>query len=242
MRDWDRFGDRLEAGDATLLVLTADDPDLLRRLLPEKGLEATFVPVEPGMWTRLGVRNPKREHLPHPTSLVIAPDGTVVLREVHVNYKQRSPPATVLAVIEAHRSSGAVMATPEDVGGGPDAEPNWDAALTVSATPREGGAALDIEIAEGFHLYGAKERTARPLAARVHGHPGVVVTVPDGARTDLGGGLGESWLLPRSVRLSVDVPVGSPGAITGSLDVQVCTSSLCSRPRTVEWVVGDLGR
>ncbi len=231
MRDWDRLSEQITAAGATLLVLTADAPDTLNRVVPQKGLEATFVPVDPALWARWGITNPKRESVPHPGTLVVAPDGTVLLFETHVNYRVREDAEQVLARITEHRASGQLIAAPAQE----SQAVVWDAALRTSAERRGETVAITLDIADGFHVYGTKERTARPLALRVDGRAEAELTLPEGSKTELGGGLGEAWVLTGRQVITV---VGTSGAIAGELDVQLCTETACSRPRTVRWSAG----
>ncbi len=229
MRDWDRRTEDIRAAGATLLVLTADEPDTLRRVVPKKGLKATFVPVEPELWARWGIANPRREAVPHPGTLVVAPDGTVVLFETHVNYREREDAGEVLARIAEHRTSGGLTAAPAS----DEQAVDWDSALRVSAEQRGEAVAITLDIAEGFHLYGTKEETARPLALRVDGEAGARVALPAGIRTELGDGLGQAWVLTGRHVIQLE---GS--AVAGELDVQLCTDTACSRPRTLRWSAG----
>lgn len=87
-----------------VLFVTADDERALTRGLRKHGLEGTFLQVEPALWSHWGVANPKRAKLPVPGSVVVAPDGTLLLVELHEDYKVRSDPAAVLAAVAASSS------------------------------------------------------------------------------------------------------------------------------------------
>lgn len=100
MRDWDRVAGRAKQAGLRVLVLTADDPAALRKAVRAKALQASFVPVDQALWDAWGLANPKRERLPHPSTLLIGPDGLVLFAETHVDYSQRTPPADVLAFLE----------------------------------------------------------------------------------------------------------------------------------------------
>lgn len=218
-------------------MLTADEPELLRRVIPKKELRGTFVPVEPELWARWGLTNPRREGVPYPSTIVVAPDGTIVLRETHVNYKVRARPELVLARIAEHRASGRIASIGQAARPAPgpvDVELDWDGALTVSAVARPGGLDLTLRIADGFHVYGTREENARPIGLRLDGHPGLPVSLPEGQRKDLGDALGEAWVLTGTQVLRLDLAELPPTA-AGELDVQLCTDSACSRPRTLRW-------
>jgi hypothetical protein len=236
VRDWDRIEADVERAGARLLVLTADSPDVARGAAKRAKLRATLVPVDASLWVRWGLANERRTGLPHPSTVVVAPDGTIIDRETHTNYKVRAEPAAVLDRITAHRVSGSLAPTaveePDDEG------PDWDGALRVTATLTDGGAALDLRVAQGFHVYGAAERTARPLNVRIDQQPDVLVPIPQGERKELGGGLGESWVLSGSVRLEVTTEAPG-GVLSGELDVQLCTESACSAPATRRWSTGQ---
>jgi peroxiredoxin len=96
--------DALTAAGGVLYVLTADDPAVLTKAIRKKKFEATFVPVDASIWTTWDVVNPSRTELPHPTTLVVAPDGTVVFRETHENFRERTMPSEVVALVKAARS------------------------------------------------------------------------------------------------------------------------------------------
>jgi hypothetical protein len=235
VRDWDRVEAEVEAVGARLLVLTADSPEVARASVKRAKLRATLVPVAASLWVRWGLVNERRSGLPYPSTVVVAPDGTIVDRETHVNYKVRAEPAVVLDRITAHRRSGALAegAATDPADDGPD----WHGALQVTATRTDDGAVLELRVRAGFHVYGAGERTARSLQVRVDEQPEVLVPIPQGDRKELGGGLGESWVLSGSVWLEVTTGP-QVGALSGELDVQICTQSACSAPATRRWSTG----
>jgi hypothetical protein len=59
-----------------------------------------------------------------------------------------------------------------------------------------------------------------------------VATLPPGERKGLGEALGEAWVL--TGRQVLWVLVGD-GPVSGELDVQLCTDSVCSRPEKRLW-------
>ena len=230
MRDWDRVSKETTDAGASLWVVTPDTPDLARRMAADKGLRAPFISGDEALWARWGLTNPRRPTLPHPATVVIAPGGEVVLLDVHENYKQRSKPEEVIERIAKHRASGQ---TAPKVALPVDHDIDWDGALTLGATRRGSVISLTLVLADGFHAYGAKEPNARPLAARVNGEE-EPLHVPDGERMDLGGGLGEAWVLTGTQIIEGRVRRG-PDALKGEIDVQLCTEAACSPPRTLSW-------
>jgi hypothetical protein len=209
-----------------LYVLTTDSPAAVADHAENRGLQSPIATVDRELWARWGIANPKKPRLPHPTTLVVSPDGTVLRVETHENYRERTDPAEIVAQLGA-------LVPPENPPTAPSKEPDWEHAARLSATQTATGAQLSLEIQSGFHAYGTRETIGRPLAVRVDGHPEAKVPIPTGEIKVLGGGQGETWVLEGTVIL--DVAVQSTGPLTGELDLQLCTDTSCSRPTTWNW-------
>lgn len=220
-----------------LVVLTTDTEEVLSRVLPAKGLglpHLRYVSVEPELWTAWGLANSRRPMLPHPTTVVVAPDGTIVDRETHTDYKLRASPQRVLDRIAAHR--GGAPTAPS--GGVEDDEPpiDWAGAVSLEVRRTAGGVAIELVVKPGFHVYGAAEQSARPLAVTVHDRPGAQVQVPPGRPVSLGEALGDAHVLDGTILLDVAVPsAGADDPLTGDLAIQICTETACSPPGSRSW-------
>jgi hypothetical protein len=237
LRAWEETLSSHDTEHLVFAALTHDSPDVLRRVVALKGLGVPFAHVTPDLWAELGLANSARENLPHPTTLVVAPDGDVVFRETHVDYKQRTDPLLVLERIEDHRQGRASSSDERPTSDTESTEPDWDHALTVSVARTPDEIVLILELSPGFHAYGALEPTSRPLRVTVDQAPEVQVPIPDGIRTELGEGLGTSWVLHGRVELPIP-PLGLPAdfPVSGTLDYQLCTDRICSPPASVSWV------
>lgn len=242
MRDWDRASDDVLAAGAQLLVLSPDAPRVLQDAVRLKGLKAAFSPVDPELWGQWGLTNPKRPNLPHPSTLVVGPDGTLLLRETHVNYRTRAGVSEVLAFIARHRDSGEAGEGGQSASGeagqtsrGAETSAratDWDRAVSLTVSRERKELTVELTITPGFHVYGTLEETGRPLAVRVTGQPQATALVPEGRSKELGT-LGVSHVLDGVVRLPVTLTRDGPAE--GELDLQLCTESLCSRPQTRSW-------
>lgn len=229
-------------------MLTADEEPVLRDAIEEKGFQSPFALVEPDLWARWGLENPRRPEVPHPSTVVVAPDGQVIYRESHRNHTVRADPEQVVAIIQLHRTSGEVDAAPSSPEAGPEAEGShmgddaaapageldWDSAVSVRAASTDAGAIIRVSVAPGFHVYGARETVSRPLRVEVDGVEEAEVTVPDGEHTDLTG-LGEAWVLAGEIALEVAVPDATGRPLTGVLYYQVCTDDTCTAPTSTNW-------
>jgi hypothetical protein len=230
VRDWDKLEADVAAAGAVVYVLTTDAPEVVANAARKKKLTTPIHTVTPALWASWGLANPRKDKLPHPSTVVIGPDGTVRQRITHVDYRKRADASAVLAALGA--GSELRAAEPER-----DAEPStpapidWDGALVLSVVPADRGVTLVLTVAPGFHVYGAKEKTARPLAVRIDGETGKT-RIPPGDRKDLGPGVGVAWVLEGEIRLTVPVKGDAP---SGELDVQLCTEGACSAPVTRTW-------
>lgn len=117
-------------------------------------------------------------------------------------------------------------------------DPDFANAVAVRADATPNGALLTLDIAPGYHLYGAREAMSLPLEVTVHDLPELVVEVPPGAQKDLGE-LGVAWVLTGRQRVDVVLPGPPTGPTAGGLRYQVCTHSLCSMPITADWSTAD---
>jgi hypothetical protein len=241
LRDYQAHAQPLEQAGGLLAVLTNDSPEILREVMAEQGFTHRFVHVTPETWAGWGLQNDKQAQLPYPTTFVVAPDGTLVFREIHVNHTRRAHVEEVVARVAAWAQDPAVAAPPDDHEQRPDeddAYPDWDNAVRIAAEQLPGQLVVHIEVGPGFHVYGANETLSRPLAASVDQLPELVVPIPTGAEKDLGEALGTAWVLEGSVALEVALPADAPVTLSGVLDYQVCTDSACTAPTSTTWRSG----
>ncbi len=115
------------------------------------------------------------------------------------------------------------------------APPDWTAALTVVPAFDASTSTLLVvlKIKDGFHAYGPGEEVSKPVALSVDADHGWIidgaVDIPSGKKKDLGA-LGTSVILEGEVPLKAKLKAGS-GAISGVVEVQVCTDKACDRPK-----------
>ncbi len=237
MRDYDTHAQQLEAAGGRLVVLTHDSEAVLREAIAKKGLSATFVHVEPEAWERLGLQNPRRADLPYPATFIVAPDGTLVFREVHVKHTVRAHvPGVIERVAAWSQSVGLAPEAPAE----PEHEPavlDWDDAVRIHAELSD-RLTIRLEVAEGFHVYGANETISRPLAVTVDQLPELEVPIPAGEEKVLSEALGAAWVLAGSVLLEAPLPADAPASLSGTLAYQVCTDATCTAPTSVDWKAG----
>ena len=238
MRDYDAHADELEAAGGRLVVLTNDSEQVLREVVPEKNLGSTFVHVGPETWADWGLQNDRRAEIPYPTTFIVAPDGTLVYREIHVNHTLRAHVSKTIARVAAWNQP--ITAAPQPV---PDpapehaepVEPDWDNAVKVAAAVSEGQLVVQLVVGPGFHVYGANETVSRPLVATVDQLPDLEIPIPTGDEKDLSEAMGSAWVLEGSVRLSTALPADAPAELSGVLDYQVCTDNTCTAPTSTTW-------
>ncbi len=239
MREYDAHAQALADAGGTLVVLTADTPEVLREVIAKEGFGARFVSVDKSFWAQWGLRNKLSRKLPHPTTFVVAPDGQLVFREIHVNYTDRASIPSVIDLVAQHRASGAIPLPEPEPEEAEEADepalPDWDRAVSFTTIQDPGRLTLLLDVAEGFHVYGANETISRPLAARVADYPELEVPIPTGEEKTLSEALGSAWVLEGNVALSVTLPAEAPPALSGELDYQVCTDTACTAPTTVPW-------
>ncbi|MEL6343042.1 MAG: protein-disulfide reductase DsbD domain-containing protein [Myxococcota bacterium] len=211
------------------MILTTDEAPFLKETY---GDGVPFASVSPSLWGELGLQSPRREAIPHPTTLVVDTDGSILLQEVHVNFKERTSVARILDAIAA---AGPATAAPAPLSFAPTG-PNWEAAVDFSFTGGSDCLLIDATVKDGFHVYGAKEQTARPLELSIHEAPQLPLVFPDGDRKVLDG-LGESWVLAGALQFGWPLPETVPPTVTGTLRYQVCTDRSCSPPKTMDFSV-----
>ncbi len=241
MRDYDAHAQQLVDAGGRLVVLTSDSEAVLREVIAEQGFGATFVHATPETWAGWGLQNEKRVELPYPTTFIVAPDGTLVYREIHVNHTIRAHVSTVVERVAAWSSSGEIPAPsapePEAQADHP-ADPDWDKAVHIAAFQSAGQLTIQLEVGPGFHVYGANETISRPLAVSVDQLPELEVPIPTGEEKELSEAMGAAWVLEGTVQLSVDLPADAPAELSGVLDYQVCTEGTCTAPTSTAWEAG----
>ncbi len=250
MRDYEARAHELQSAGGRLVVLTADSEPALRQAISERGFSSTFVMVDPEFWRGWGLFNESSESLPHPTTMIVAPDGTLVYRETHTNYTRR---ASVERVIQWVESTGCeapaedllaeipagvpadLFAEPEPEPTEQPAEPDWEHAYSFEVSRQATRLLIEISVAPGFHLYGAREEISRPLVATIDQLPELQIPIPAGERKVLSEHLGAAWVLEGELTLQAPLPADAPSPLSGQLEVQVCTDTTCTAPSSVGW-------
>lgn len=198
--------------------------DALKVLVARRSFESLPIAyASPGDWVSFGVTNPARPELPHPTTLVIAPDGTELMRSVHDNFRQRADPSQAIEVVTAWRAGEQLPSDPRPPP--PPTAPDWERAASISLARSGTRLSLTAVIAPGFHLYGSNEEQSIPLYLETS--TGQEAKVPPGTRQDWPHGT--SWVLEDTVELVIEVPADAP--ISGQVGWQLCTDQICSAPR-----------
>jgi hypothetical protein len=213
----------IHAAGADVLVLTADSPEVITAA----DLDLAVASVSPSLWGELGLTNPDSPQLPHPATLIIDPSGRVLLRQIHVNYRERTPVTEMIAALEA--STAAPTAAPTPAEAAAEDDPDWSRGVTLRASGADDCLSLTVDIAEGFHLYGAREPFARPLSVTVDQAPEWRIHIPDGTEKVLPG-IGASWVLEGRFTMEWPLPEGLPRELTGTIGYQLCTDTSCSPP------------
>ncbi len=207
------------------MVLSGDAADALPGFVAKRGFEDLAIGHgSPETWDHFGVKNPKRERLPHPTTLVVAPDGTVLFKEIHENFRGRSDPGRALAAIAKWKAGEAVTTELSATPTPPSTD--WDTALKATLVREGDTLSLVLEVASGFHVYGSKEQTSLPIYLGL-AQRGPKAKVPEGEKKLWEGG--ESWVLEGRQVLTVPAPAADP--VEGMVGWQLCTDSTCSAPR-----------
>jgi hypothetical protein len=123
-----------------------------------------------------------------------------------------------------------------------DQPPRWETALAIAPgfDPATSTLTVTLQLQPGFHAYGPGEEVSKPVAMTIDAANGWTVDgaveIPPGKKKDLGE-LGTSVILEGDVPLKARVKGGS-GAITGTVEVQVCTDKACDRPRKHLFSIG----
>ena len=216
VREWEAHQQDLQAANGALWVVTADSVDVVRAAANQKGLNlAAFVAVDDSLWTEWQVQNPSRPEIPNPTTYLVGPDGTLIWRETTPKYGARINAAQVIERIEAHRRGELESTLPAD-----SQEPgpvDWNDLVAAEVRPERRGSLLTVTVREGFHVYGRRERLARPLEVWVNGEV-VRARIPRGP------------LLDGTFSFSMKT-----SEVAGELHYQACSGSLCGPPSVVAW-------
>ncbi|MEN0063434.1 MAG: redoxin domain-containing protein [Myxococcota bacterium] len=227
MRAWQEAMPQVHAMGARLVVLSPDEPELLKRMVAKRGLsDVMVVPATPELFERLDIpMDRNRPELPQPTTLVLDPAAGERVRISDANFRTRADPTATLETLTQGRAS---KTTPS---------PDWDGAATL-ALVRDGDVlALEAVLSDGFHLYGANETTSIPVALRLD--DGTEAEVPPGTRTERGGLV--SWLLEGAIRITVPAP--REEEVSGRVSWQLCNDQSCSAPRDEAFVLApEAGR
>lgn len=112
---------------------------------------------------------------------------------------------------------------------------NWDTAVALVPTFDAATSTLTVQLMlrPGFHAYGPGEEVSKPVELTVDPANGWVVdgavNIPAGTKKNLGE-LGTSVILEGIVPLTAKLK-GGKGAVSGVVEVQVCTDKACDRPK-----------
>jgi hypothetical protein len=112
---------------------------------------------------------------------------------------------------------------------------NWDTAVALVPSFDAATSTLTVQLLlrPGFHAYGPGEEVSKPVGLTVDPSNGWVVdgavNIPPGIKKNLGE-LGTSVILEGQVPLTAKLK-GGAGAISGFVEVQVCTDKACDRPK-----------
>ena len=235
MRDYDSHAQQLTDAGGRLVVLTHDSEQVLRTVIEAQGFGATFVHVEPETWSGWGLQKKRRAELPYPTTLIVAPDGTLIFREIHTNHLERAAVSEVVERVAAWSQQHPAAPTAEPEQPEEPNEPDWDNAVAVSAFLAPGQLIIQLQVGPGFHVYGSNETISRPLAVAVDQLPELEVPIPTGDEKVLSPAMGSAWVLEGTVQLEATLPAGAPDSLSGELDYQVCTDTTCTAPTSASW-------
>lgn len=134
-----------------------------------------------------------------------------------------------LAVALAQEPAPPDTASPEPAEGAQ--APDFATAVGLRPEGNATGALLHLDVADGFTVYGAKERMAVPLSMEVAGGK---AKLPAGDKKHTDSGV-QRVLHGEHV---IEVKARSAASqLEGTLTYQACFESLCGPPQTVEWVV-----
>ena len=87
--------------NAELWVISIDPADKLEAMKKDMGLTFPHL-MDPGskVIQSYGFLNEEDGEIPHPTTLVLDPDGVVRFLEINVNFRQRPPMAKVIEALQ----------------------------------------------------------------------------------------------------------------------------------------------
>ncbi len=226
-RAWVGVLPRVESLRARLLVLSPDSPEVLREVAARRGFPLDVVArVTPEQFRRLGIpADPGRPDLPRTTTLVLDEAGGELLRFSDADYRSRVDPGVTLDQI----TLGQGLPLPDHAA---VPSPDWDAAATIGLVREGDRLMLDVVLAPGFHVYGAREATSVPLSLRLD--DGTSAEVPAGIRSEQAGL--EAWLIEGAVQISVPVPEDQ--SVGGEVGWQLCNDRSCSAPRLERFELG----
>lgn len=220
----------LEAAGGTLIYLTSEPPEVIAAAKQTHGLEGDIRSVDPALWAQWGISRRDKPELPHPTTLVVDPQGRLVFERTHVNFTQRVSPSALLDDWDSLGLPPPIEDIREDTSPDSHSAPDWDSATRLLVEAGSDTVTLVLELAPGFHVYGTREEIGRPLEVSVAGHPELVVPIPPGEEKSLEA-LGSAWVLTGTQRL--EIPMAPP--LSGELALQICTQTACSMPRVEAW-------
>ena len=196
-----------------LTILTADDPGIAAEMASKQGFDLGIIhTVDSGLWTTWDIQNPSKPALPQPTTYIVDPAGILLWFKTTGKYSDRIDAKKVIERIEEHR--GGPMA------GGADDAPeaiDWNDVVTVEHIVEEDRPVLQVTVKHGFHVYGLKERKARPMEVWADGAQ-VAADIPR----------------KRLVEGRFAFHLGTP-ADEGELRFQACTDAICGPPMSASW-------
>lgn len=119
----------------------------------------------------------------------------------------------------------------------PSVLPDFASAMTIAPAfdPATKKLVVTLDIRPGFHAYGPGEEIGKPVELTVDPASGFsvdgAVDVPAGKEKNLGD-LGKSMILEGKVPLTATLTGGeAAAAVSGTVNVQICTDKACDRPR-----------
>jgi Thiol:disulfide interchange protein DsbD, N-terminal len=229
---------------ADLYVVTVYDAAEVERWIASRGYPQRFVVNGGAVAEAFGVdRDRSRDGVPYTATVVLAGDGTVLLRAVHERRQNREAIPHVLEVIDAHLAGDALPVEPSADGdetsaaepaGPPEVQIRWPVE-DQAATAQPASVVLSLHIPEGAHVYGPGEEVAIPVQWSLGPAEGLEilgVEYPPPVRKELP--IGVSHVYEGSVELQArfrlatgDSPVTVPMRVT----YQVCTERTCYPPQ-----------
>lgn len=113
--------------------------------------------------------------------------------------------------------------------------PDWQAGFRYEVAVHGDRLVVEFEVQEGFHVYTVGETVGRPLKLTIDPEspvqPAGPVVYPKGETKQLS--IGQSVTVEGAGNLRVPLKMPAEASqVTGRFRYQVCTDSLCDRPRT----------